>query len=356
MPCIKCGKEKYYESSKKSKEKLQKKINGKIFNLLYCEKCLEELCPSYKDKNKSRIFNSLNDITKIAFGVNDEDFNKGKQSLYTRSKENFIKKYGEEEGIKRWETFRSKLAFSNTLEFHTKKYGEEEGIRKYEEYSKLRSSTKENFIRRYGENDGFKKWNSYIKKQSYSESLEYCIEKFGDDGYSVYKDRCKNKALTLDRFIKKYGEKDGAIKWHNYRKKYIESFSRRSPYSKKAQSFFDKLKQSINDLDISYYDSSNKERYFVNESGKFASVDFYIPEIDTVIEYYGDFWHANPKIYDSEDKIHTTYLAKDIWEKDKIRLKIIKAKHVIIVWELDANDDKIKELKNFIENELRNRN
>lgn len=26
------------------------------------------------------------------------------------------------------------------------------------------------------------------------------------------------------------------------------------------------------------------------------------------------------------------------------------------IWELDANDDKIKELKNFIENELRNRN
>jgi hypothetical protein len=36
--------------------------------------------------------------------------------------------------------------------------------------------------------------------------------------------------------------------------------------------------------------------------GKLFKLDAYNPEINTIYEFYGDFWHGNPKIYNSEDE------------------------------------------------------
>ena len=60
--CIKCNKINYYETSKRDKSSLYKTVNGKKYPLLYCEKCLIDLCPAYLTKNPSRVFNSLNSI------------------------------------------------------------------------------------------------------------------------------------------------------------------------------------------------------------------------------------------------------------------------------------------------------
>ena len=62
-----------------------------------------------------------------------------------------------------------------------------------------------------------------------------------------------------------------------------------------------------------------------------------------VIEYYGDYWHCNPKKYESEffhSQIKLT--AKEIWIKDKNRLNLImeSASSVIIIWE-DSNINSI---------------
>lgn len=35
-----------------------------------------------------------------------------------------------------------------------------------------------------------------------------------------------------------------------------------------------------------------------------------------IIEYNGDFWHANPKIYNESDVVHKNKVAKDIWNYD----------------------------------------
>ena len=64
-----------------------------------------------------------------------------------------------------------------------------------------------------------------------------------------------------------------------------------------------------------------------------------------IIEFNGDFWHANPKIYKMDDilsRFNKTYeIAKDIWERDAKRKEMIEALgfKVLVVWESDYVSD-----------------
>jgi hypothetical protein len=77
-----------------------------------------------------------------------------------------------------------------------------------------------------------------------------------------------------------------------------------------------------------------------------------------IIEFFGDFWHANPKFYSPDDIIIKNITAKEIWEHDKERID--RLSHVIqedsdfateyrveIVWEDDYKNDKDNVLKYF---------
>lgn len=74
--------------------------------------------------------------------------------------------------------------------------------------------------------------------------------------------------------------------------------------------------------------------------------DIYIPNINAVIEIYGDFFHANPIIYKETDIIQATWnntyrtnkkypTAKDIWMEDDNRISQIKSfgAKCLILWE-----------------------
>lgn len=84
--------------------------------------------------------------------------------------------------------------------------------------------------------------------------------------------------------------------------------------------------------------------------------DICIQSKKIVIEYNGDLWHANPSLYKKNDLIPTwegNKLAKDIWEKDKIKKKHIESfgYKVIYIWEKDYienKDNTLKELLNEI--------
>jgi len=74
-----------------------------------------------------------------------------------------------------------------------------------------------------------------------------------------------------------------------------------------------------------------------------------------VIEFYGDFWHANPKIYTSDEILagymETPRSVQEIWDKDAKRVDDIKklGYSVLEIWESDWNKqihqsiDRIKE-------------
>lgn len=73
-----------------------------------------------------------------------------------------------------------------------------------------------------------------------------------------------------------------------------------------------------------------------------------------VIEFYGDYWHANPAIVSRTTRVkfrHKEMLAESIWERDANRLEFIKSKgyEVKIVWESDFRKNPEQVVKECIE-------
>ena len=66
----------------------------------------------------------------------------------------------------------------------------------------------------------------------------------------------------------------------------------------------------------------------------------YFPDMrirNVVIEYFGDYWHANPNKYNANEIVHHNLTAKEIWKHNEIRIKELEGiiAKVIIIWEND---------------------
>jgi hypothetical protein len=81
--------------------------------------------------------------------------------------------------------------------------------------------------------------------------------------------------------------------------------------------------------------------------------DIFIPKLNLIIEYNGDYWHCNPKKYDKNyyNQKKSKY-AWELWEYDNSKVDLIK-KHnynLEVVWESDFHTDKTiinKIIKNY---------
>ena len=101
----------------------------------------------------------------------------------------------------------------------------------------------------------------------------------------------------------------------------------------------------------------NEKCLTFNDDKKYA---FYVDFIykNKIIEFYGDYFHANPKLYDEYKIIGSKYkhiTAKNKWEYDKNREEILikNGYEVLIIWESDYKSDKkiiIKKCKEWIKN------
>ena len=102
-------------------------------------------------------------------------------------------------------------------------------------------------------------------------------------------------------------------------------------YSKISQIFFDSLKS---DYPNAVYATNGGE----HRIGRY-SLDWYDPDSNTVIEFNGDYWHANPKYY-KPDWIHPVKkcTAIKLWERDKQKYDYLTSLGitVYIVWESDV--------------------
>ncbi|HEC66278.1 MAG TPA: hypothetical protein ENI23_13395 [bacterium] len=67
-------------------------------------------------------------------------------------------------------------------------------------------------------------------------------------------------------------------------------------------------------------------------------VDAYVPETNTVYEFLGDFWHGNPKIYNSDDIQPIRKISYgQLYKETTARLKFLEKSgyNVIYIWESD---------------------
>jgi G:T-mismatch repair DNA endonuclease (very short patch repair protein) len=81
------------------------------------------------------------------------------------------------------------------------------------------------------------------------------------------------------------------------------------------------------------------------------SVDELNDDTKTIIEIFGNYWHANPTMYESYDEFNfnTVLTASEIWEKDKSRISNLEklGYNVIVVWENEIKEDINKVIKNI---------
>lgn len=281
--------------------------------------------------------------------VSEKTLNAGKMTC-----ENMVNKYGPELGLIRWNSYREKQAKSNTFEYKRDKHGWSED--QFQEYNKNRSVTKENLIKRHGKEEGLRKWYAYVERQRYAGcKLEYFIEKYGDEiGFEKYLKINKSKSNSRQKLIAKHGIE-----------KYTEDLAIRlnkaNTYSKISQDLFKEL--DLLQSPDAFYASKNKEYFIYEPIDKIIRFYDYVDvKRKKCIEFNGDRWHANPEIYNEDAKpmSHVNLSAKEIWEKDSLKNKLITDRgfEIMIVWERDFKlnpEEVIQQCLEFLytEDELR---
>lgn len=332
--CRVCGENTPYLFPKNGKPRFCNKnvakyreINNVKYYLSCCESCFYKEFPDKLNYDRN-FFLSFNRCIKFIYDIPDEIYNTESKRRNGRTLESYIKSFGEKEGKQKWESYCKKQSVTNTFEYKKEKYGWSE--EDFSEFNKKRSVTLDLCIKRHGEERGKKIFEDYRKKQAYAgNKLEYFIEKYGEkQGKKKYKEICKKKGSGVRT-------------------------SGQTSYSKSSQELFNildlYLKEKWN-IDETYYHTKNKEKIlFLTGIKKYAYLDFYIPELNLNIEYYGQYWHANPNIYKKDDKI-MEYFAETIWENDKRRIELIKEEYNIdtfIVWE--NINERSAELNNIVE-------
>jgi flagellar motility protein MotE (MotC chaperone) len=71
--------------------------------------------------------------------------------------------------------------------------------------------------------------------------------------------------------------------------------------------------------------------------------DLYIPELNLIVEYNGDYWHCNPKKYDKDYfNQKKSMFAWELWEYDRLKLDLIRKKgyNIEVIWEFDFKSNK----------------
>lgn len=162
---------------------------------------------------------------KLLFDITDEELDKERLKFATASYESFVMRFGEEEGKKKYDAYRARQAYTCSKEYmkETRGWTEEQ----WNEFNARRASTEENFIKRYGEELGKKKWKEYCAYESYIGcKLSYFIDKLGkEEGTKKYLEVNAKKTISVDNFIAKYGEEEGRKKYSKLRNKCYSDIS-----------------------------------------------------------------------------------------------------------------------------------
>lgn len=241
--------------------------------------------------------------------------------------------YGNTDGSLKWEAYKKRQAETNTFEYKKRKHGMTKET--FDEYNSSRSQTLLKMIDRYGEIKGVEKWNKYCERQSYAgKTLQYFIDEYGDEsGIEKYNTVCKEKALTLENFIRKYGD-DGEAKYNEFVKKSKPFYSKRS--QKLFWEIYNKLPERLKDH--CYFAELNTE-FGKRGNDRYYKYDFVISTIKYCIEYNGIHYHAKPTVYKTGDiitkKKGASVLADDIWQADKIKHQLLLADNwtLNIIWD-----------------------
>lgn len=170
-----------------------------------------------------------------------------------------------------------------------------------------------------------------LRQRQQTFSLEKCTEKYGDEeGYKVWKERQEKWQNTLK------SKSDEEIAEINKKKIYKNGM-----ISKSEQDLFSNLFESFSELEQQVFIKHNSLQYYAYD----------IVLDNKIIEYNGDYWHANPIKYSKDDSIkypnNKIKTAKEIWEHDEEKLNFAKSLgyDVLVIWESEYKNNKEETLE-----------
>ncbi len=122
--------------------------------------------------------------------------------------------------------------------------------------------------------------------------------------------------------------------------KVIKTKIENGSFSIKRSSIEILIEEILNSIGVDY-----RIQWFIhNKNSDIKFYDFLIPNKKILIEVNGDFWHANPLIYNNTDLLSFPgglVIAEDIWQKDyeKHKIAIDNNFNIIYIWEKDIKNN-----------------
>lgn len=293
--------------------------------------------------------------------ANCKEYKKHQEKIYVKVTKTFL----EEEYLKNGKSLQfiaKELGLPKTrfLEKKLKEFNIQKRTSKESKQQAHRSSLiKDTNIKRYGIGNVLKlqEFKDKVKKTNIDRygteyTQEFCrkqknamMKKYGVDNCSKIPDIIEKKKNTC---LKKYGCEN---QWSNQeiinkcRKTKIKNGTHSGFYSKSSQVFFKKIYDVLPPIlkKNCYFKELNKEfGKYDKKNNKYYYYDFVITSINYCLEYNGNYYHANPKIY-KEDYFNTNLkmTSKEIWNKDKLKNDFLREKgyKVDVIWENTENEN-----------------
>ena len=254
----------------------------------------------------------------------------------------FVTQYGENLGNAKFKKLQEKQAYTNSKEY--KGMTDEE----FKAYNLSRAITLENMVKKYGLEKGTEVYEEYRQKQIYTKSRQRYIDEFGEDeGLRIFEEINKKKYLCLENFQRLYGEVEGRERFKELQEK------RRFFYSEMASGLFRQIEKELGIKNLTYiYEPKTTELCLSGKDRNFY-YDFCIPELKFIIEFNGDRFHGNPKLFretDHPNPFNESQSVKDMWEKDKTKLDLARNKGytVLVIWESEYKHNRKKTINNVV--------
>lgn len=209
-----------------------------------------------------------------------------------------------------------------------------------------------------------RKLSKRMKNGSSSTNVKYWMKLGFNEEESKQKVRERQITFSLEKCIEKYGKEAGTKRWEARQAKWQNTLKSKSPEEiaeinkKKAAKIgpISKAEDEIYERLISI-GLEPKQQFGIRRSN---DVRWYYYDIvcgNKIIEYNGDYWHANPRKYDKDHIMKypgdKCIRAEEVWKKDtdKIALAESEGYEVLVIWESDFNKNKngiIEKCLNFL--------
>jgi len=309
----------------------------KLPKCLYCEKLLEDMHPNVKfcnnicklNHSKEKKYGNIKDIPTCKIcGMKSLNLTTHVNKLHNLSIPEYMKKYN----LSKLDVFHQSYLDKLGLEGEKNPAFNHGG--KYSPFSK-------NFIY-YDE----KKRQEVIKKanenRTYNTRIEYYLEE-AQANYDLADWLLKQRQCTFSKeiCIEKYGKEKGLKVWKD-RQDGWQNTLKSKPQEEINRINRNKTTKNYHSIYISKPEKELQKLLKCNKQIDISGYKFDLGRGKKLIEYNGDYWHCNPKIYPSDyyhELIDMT--AKEKWSRDKKKIDYAKSKgyDVLVIWEKDYKSD-----------------